>query len=105
MGHPAFVPGKASWSYLSQLAGMTKFRVAHGIERFAGRNCKSSGGASPVFFGPGTLWRTWGTRPVSIGFRGECWLLNLADVNAVGWQLDRGERVGLGAAGGYQEGL
>ena len=23
--------------------------------------------ASPVFFGPGTLWRTWGTRPVPMG--------------------------------------
>ena len=26
--------------------------------------------AAPVLFGPGTLWRTWGTRPVSNGF---CW--------------------------------
>jgi uncharacterized protein (TIGR00297 family) len=29
-----------------------------------GRIFKTSGGASPVFFGPGTLWRTWGTRPI-----------------------------------------
>ena len=27
---------------------------------------KSSRGAAPFFFGPGTLWRTWGTRPVLI---------------------------------------
>jgi hypothetical protein len=32
-------------------------------------------------------------------------LLNLADVDAVGWQFDRCDRVGLGAAGRYQEGL
>src|SRR5271155_3339538 len=29
---------------------------------------KIYGGASPVFFGPRTPWRTWGTRPVSCGF-------------------------------------
>src|ERR1700722_8488761 len=29
---------------------------------------KGSGGASPFFFVPGTLWRTWGTRPVLTGF-------------------------------------
>jgi hypothetical protein len=40
-----------------------------------------------------------------LGFVVSVWLLNLADVNAVGWQFDRGERVGLCAFGGYQEGL
>ena len=32
-------------------------------------------------------------------------LLNLADVDAVGWQFDRGERVRICAAGCCQEGL
>src|ERR1700733_15334580 len=27
---------------------------------------KRSWGLRPIFFGPGTLWRTWGTRPVSL---------------------------------------
>ena len=34
--------------------------------------------ASPVLFGPGTLWRTWGTRPVPSGFSWEtefCWVV------------------------------
>jgi hypothetical protein len=26
------------------------------------------GGCAPVVFGPGTLWRTWGTRPIPMGF-------------------------------------
>jgi hypothetical protein len=37
-----------------------------GHPAFVARVAESYGGASPVFFGPGTLWRTWGTRPVPI---------------------------------------
>jgi hypothetical protein len=32
-----------------------------------GRYGKSFGGLRPVVFAPGTLWRTWGTRPVPNG--------------------------------------
>jgi hypothetical protein len=35
--------------------------------KFSPRYCKGCGWASPIFFGPGTLWRTWGTRPVPNG--------------------------------------
>jgi len=31
-------------------------------------NLKAFEGLRPIIFGPGTPWRTWGTRPVPIGF-------------------------------------
>jgi hypothetical protein len=36
--------------------------------RFAGFSKMRSVGLRPVVFGPGTLWRTWGTRPVLFRF-------------------------------------
>jgi hypothetical protein len=34
-----------------------------GIDQWVRKGAKTFEGLRPVFFGPGTLWRTWGTRP------------------------------------------
>jgi hypothetical protein len=41
---------------------LSLMKAAHAV--LSSAEYRKSG--SPVFFGPGTLWRTWGTRPVLI---------------------------------------
>jgi hypothetical protein len=58
--------------FLSSLLALAHFmrlsllKAAHAV--VSGAAYRKSG--SPVVFGPGTLWRTWGTRPVPTRF---CW--------------------------------
>ena len=48
---------------LASFMRLSLLKVAHAV--LSGAAYRKSG--SPVLFGPGTLWRTWGTRPVPNG--------------------------------------
>jgi hypothetical protein len=53
-----------------------------------------SWGVAPIVFSPGTRWRTWGTRPVPIGFCQDSRRGRLAAVSKIGT---------FGAVGGERE--
>ena len=55
---------------------ITWVRMVCSVTRVLHNLHKSNRRATPFFFGPGTLWRTWGTRPVLI--RIYCWNLLLS---------------------------
>ena len=53
------------WGTRGLLEGVESARVSWFSEPgLEGTEFKAFVGLCPFFFGPGTLWRTWGTRPV-----------------------------------------